>query len=110
MCFRKFAPVVAAGLLLALAARDEAEQGRILHYEKGTYLGQTATALPAAQRDELNARVKRRSGVRPNITPSTCNMHGHRCIRHAPKVKSVTHLPRFRPACPLRLATGRYSM
>ncbi|HEY9536949.1 MAG TPA: hypothetical protein VIS03_05090 [Kiloniellaceae bacterium] len=63
MCFRKFAPVVAAGLLLALAACDEAEQGRILHYEKGTYLGQSDTALTDAQRDELNARVKRQSGV-----------------------------------------------
>lgn len=63
MHFRKLVPVVAAGLVLALAACDEAEQGRILHYDKGTYLGQSDTELTDAQRDELRARVQRQKGV-----------------------------------------------
>ncbi|HEY9536128.1 MAG TPA: hypothetical protein VIS03_00940 [Kiloniellaceae bacterium] len=57
MALQKLIPVVAAaGMLLALAACDEAEQGRILHYEKGTYMGETDTGLTDAQRQELRAR------------------------------------------------------
>ena len=63
MRFRKLVPVAAAGLVLVLAASDEAEQGRILHYEKGTYLGQSDAELTDAQRQELRARVQRQKGV-----------------------------------------------
>lgn len=63
MRFRKLVPVAAAGLVLVLAACDEAEQGRILHYEKGTYLGQSDTELTDAQRQELRARTQRQKGV-----------------------------------------------
>src|SRR3546814_1278385 len=62
MLFRKLVPVVAAGPALALSACDEAEQGRILQYEKGTYLGQGDIGLMDAQRDALRARVQRPSG------------------------------------------------
>lgn len=63
MCFRKLVPFLAAGLMLALAGCDEAEQGRILQYEKGTYLGPSDSELTDAQRDELRARVQRQRGV-----------------------------------------------
>jgi hypothetical protein len=58
MALHKLIPVVAAaGLALSLAACDEAEQGRVLRYEKGTYLGQDDNALTEAQREELRARA-----------------------------------------------------
>jgi hypothetical protein len=44
-------------LVLALAACDESEQGRILRYEKGTYLGQSDSELSETQRQELRART-----------------------------------------------------
>ena len=63
MALRKLIPVVAgAALVLALSACDEAEQGRILRYEKGTYLGQADTGLTDEERDQLRARAKRQSG------------------------------------------------
>lgn len=63
MVLRKLIPVIAgAGLVLALAACDEAEQGRILRYEKGTYLGPTDTELSDQQRDELRSRVRLQGG------------------------------------------------
>ena len=63
MALQKLIPVIAgAALVLALAACDEAEQGRILRYEKGTYLGQTDTGLTDAQRDELRARATLQGG------------------------------------------------
>lgn len=63
MALRKLIPVIAgAALVLALSACDESEQGRILRYEKGTYLGQADTGLTDAQRDELRARAMRQSG------------------------------------------------
>ena len=53
--------VAAAAVVLAMAAvagcRDE-EQGRILHYEKGTYLGKPDQKLTAAQEQELRARAR----------------------------------------------------
>ena len=58
MALQKLIPVVAvAGLVLGLAACDESEQGRILRYEKGTYLGQSDSELSEAQRQELRART-----------------------------------------------------
>ncbi|MCG8360581.1 MAG: hypothetical protein MI920_33880 [Kiloniellales bacterium] len=47
---------------LALAGCDENEQGRILRYEKGTYLGPADTPLDEATRDELRQRALRQSG------------------------------------------------
>jgi hypothetical protein len=58
MALQKLIPVAAAaGLVLALAACDESEQGRILRYEKGTYLGQSDSELSETQRQELRART-----------------------------------------------------
>ncbi len=63
MALHKLIPLaVGAGLVLALAACDEAEQGRILLYEKGTYLGQSDTDLTEEQRDELRSRVRLQAG------------------------------------------------
>ena len=48
--------VLAGGLLLS--ACDEAEQDRILRYEKGTYLGQKDQVLTERQQAELRARTR----------------------------------------------------
>jgi hypothetical protein len=62
MALRKLIPVVAgAALVLALAACDEAEQGRILHHEEGVYLGKQDTPLSDAERKELRDRVRLQS-------------------------------------------------
>lgn len=53
---------IAVGASLALAGCDEDEQGRILRYEKGTYLGPPDTALTEDQLGELRARAKRQAG------------------------------------------------
>ncbi len=50
------ATVFAAGL--ALSACDEAEQDRILRYEKGTYLGPKDQALSNEQQAALRARSR----------------------------------------------------
>ncbi len=47
--------VIFAGLLVA--ACDESEQGRVLRYQKGTYLGKPDSTLSAAQVDELRQRA-----------------------------------------------------
>ena len=63
MVLHKLIPIVAgAGLVLTLAACDEAEQGRILRYEKGTYLGQEDTGLTEQQREALRSRTSLQSG------------------------------------------------
>ena len=63
MALQKLIPVVAvAGLVLGLAACDDSEQGRILRYEKGTYLGQSDSELTDAQRQELRARTSLQGG------------------------------------------------
>ena len=63
MALHKLITIVAgAGLVLALAACDESEQGRILHYEKGTYLGQSDSELTEQQREELRARARLQGG------------------------------------------------
>ncbi len=48
--------IFAAGLVLS--ACDEAEQGRILSYEKGTYLGQKDQVLSNEQQAALRARLR----------------------------------------------------
>ena len=50
------ATVLAAGLILS--ACDEAEQGRVLRYEKGTYLGPKDQALSSEQQADLRARSR----------------------------------------------------
>lgn len=63
MVLHKLIPVLAgAGFVLALAACDESEQGRILRYEKGTYLGKADSELSEEQRDELRQRARRQAG------------------------------------------------
>ncbi len=52
--------VFAAGLVLS--ACDEAEQDRILRYEKGTYLGQKDQVLSNAQQAALRARSRLQEG------------------------------------------------
>ena len=47
---------------LALAACEESEQGRILRYEKGTYLGPTDPPLTQEQLDRLRYRTKLQGG------------------------------------------------
>lgn len=52
--------VLLAGL--AVAGCDEAEQGRVLRYEKGTYLGKPDDQLSPGQLDELRQRAKLQGG------------------------------------------------
>ncbi len=52
--------ILAAGL--ALSACDEAEQDRILRYEKGTYLGPQDQALSKEQQADLRARSRLQEG------------------------------------------------
>jgi hypothetical protein len=63
MSLQKLISLVAlAGLAFGLAACDEHEQGRILHHEKGVYLGKEDTPLSDADRKELRDRVRMQSG------------------------------------------------
>ena len=63
MPLQKLIPLVAAaGLVVGLGACDQSEQGRVLHYEKGTYLGKPDTGLSQAQRDELRSRAMLQAG------------------------------------------------
>ena len=55
-----FAALLVAGM--ALAACDQDEQGRLLSYEKGTYLGEPDTALTKEQLDELRHRARQQAG------------------------------------------------
>jgi hypothetical protein len=57
------ATALLAGLGLSLAACDEAEQGRILRYQKGTYLGQKDTTLPTETASALRDRTAMQSGI-----------------------------------------------
>ncbi|HSR71627.1 MAG TPA: hypothetical protein VLL72_04540 [Kiloniellales bacterium] len=52
--------MVAAGLLLA--ACDESEQGRVLMYDKGTYLGQPDNPLTEDEQEALRARTRMQQG------------------------------------------------
>ena len=52
--------VFAASLLVS--ACDEAEQGRILRYEKGTYLGPKDRTLSDEERNNLRARTRMQKG------------------------------------------------
>ncbi len=52
---------LAAGLLVA--ACDEAEQGRNLRYDKGTYQGPKDKALSDQQQADLRARTQMQKGM-----------------------------------------------
>ncbi len=52
-----FLAVIIAGFLVS--ACDEAEQDRVLRYEKGTYLGPFESPLDNEQLNELRQRAKR---------------------------------------------------
>lgn len=52
---------IAASLIL-LTACDEQEQGRILRYEKGTYLGQPDQQLDQKTLDQLRQRARLQQG------------------------------------------------
>ncbi len=54
------ATVLAAGLVLS--ACDEGEQGRVLRYQKGTYMGPVDQALSAEQLAALRARSRMQEG------------------------------------------------
>lgn len=61
----KLFPFGAVTALLAgflLGACDEAEQGRILNYEKGTYLGQPDQPLSAEDQEALRQRTLLQQG------------------------------------------------
>ena len=45
-----------------LTACDEAEQGRILHYKKGMYLGKKDQALSESEQDSLRQRTRLQQG------------------------------------------------
>jgi hypothetical protein len=52
-----------AGLGVSLTACDGAEQGRVLRYEKGTYLGQKDTKLSSETESMLRARAAMQRGI-----------------------------------------------
>jgi hypothetical protein len=58
--FLVLATVLAAGLVLS--ACDEGEQGRVLRYQKGTYMGPVDQALSAEQQAALRARSRMQEG------------------------------------------------
>lgn len=63
MALQKLIPLAAgAALVFGLAACDEAEQGRVLRYEKGNYLGQPDSEIPEETRNALRARVTLQGG------------------------------------------------
>ena len=54
-------PILAAQL--SLTGCDEAEQGRVLQYEKGTYLGKEDRALSDADQEALRQRTRMQHGL-----------------------------------------------
>ncbi len=54
-------PIFAAAFMLA--GCDEAEQGRVLNYQKGTYLGQKDQALSDQDKEELRQRTLMQQGT-----------------------------------------------
>ena len=63
MALKSLIPLsLGAVLMLGLTACDEDEQGRILRYEKGTYLGPTDTELSEETLETLRARTSLQGG------------------------------------------------
>ena len=64
---RKANSAVAAAILLCagltLSACDEDEQGRVLRYDKGTYLGEADKPLDQNTLDELRNRARNQEGA-----------------------------------------------
>ncbi len=58
--------LVLVGLVVAslVAGCRKEEQGRILNYQKGIYLGPSEAKLSEGTRDELRQRVRRQGGAR----------------------------------------------
>ena len=54
-------PIFAAAFLLV--GCDEAEQGRVLNYQKGTYLGQKDQALSDQDKEDLRQRTLMQQGT-----------------------------------------------
>lgn len=54
--------LTAVAATFLLAACDENEQGRILRYEKGTYLGEPDTKLDQETLDSLRQRTRLQQG------------------------------------------------
>ncbi len=54
---------VAFAASLLVSACDEAEQGRVLRYEKGIYLGPMDTQLSDEARADLRARTRMQKGM-----------------------------------------------
>ena len=52
------AAATAVALGTALTACDEGEQGRVLFYEEGTYLGKPDPALPEQTVEEFDERAR----------------------------------------------------
>ncbi len=64
MLRRKLLVVLLAALAPAffLSGCDQAEQGRILRYEKGTYLGKKDQTLSEEQQEDLRQRTRMQQG------------------------------------------------
>lgn len=64
MRYKTSLPAVATLVALALATAgcDQDEQGRVLMYKPGEYLGQPDTELSEDQRDVLRQRAKQQAG------------------------------------------------
>lgn len=59
--FAAVTAITAVGLLLA--ACDPEEQGRVLRYDKGTYLGQPDEEISQEVRDALRERARRQGAM-----------------------------------------------
>ncbi len=59
---RSAALLAVFAVALFVSACDESEQGRILRYEKGTYLGPADTQLSSEARTDLRARTRMQKG------------------------------------------------
>jgi hypothetical protein len=62
ICMKLVTFAVIGIMAIATSSCREEEQGRLLSYEKGTYLGQADTALSAEQLNELANRSRLQSG------------------------------------------------
>jgi hypothetical protein len=59
----RFALLALIAVGFAMTGCDEAEQGRVLMYEKGTYLGPKDQPLSDEQKAELRARTLQQRGL-----------------------------------------------
>ncbi len=59
----RLALLAALAPVFFLSACDQAEQGRVLNYEKGTYLGQKDQALSDQEKEILRQRTMMQQGT-----------------------------------------------